>query len=307
MSSGPIYTILLVDDDPVVRRDVGRALGGRGMDVRLAADGAEALQAAREEQFDLILLDVRMPGRGSDEVLKALRAEPHTARTRVYLLCEDGDADLVAAAAREDVTGVLRKDEMGADGVATEIATFLTVEATQEPPRKLRPRRVASVPAAVDEIAKRFRPADGTEATAESVRRARARMRTRPPRPRDAVDTYRQNEQLRARPVQEARQLGNRRFVSRSSSNGRVASEPLSQPISADVSIVSRADVEQNEYDTLLNRFAGDAVKLIEQLGVPVDLVCTQCRSRLVLRLTPDEDVRAGVRGRFVCGSCGRL
>ncbi len=311
MNTAPMYAVLLIDDDPIVRRDFGRALADRGLDVRLAADGVEAEQAARDEQFDLILLDVNMPGRGGSEVLRALRAAPHTARTRVYLLAGDGDAERVADAMREGATGVMRKDEMGAEGVAVETSTVLSIEATQEPPRKARPRRVANVPAAIDEIARRFRTGDVGGATSVASRRTRPIWaRQRHARPRDAVDNYRQQEQLKTRPIGEAMALASTRFGQRPAPGTRSTRSVTGAPGGErddGVEIVSRDDVERTEYDTLLNRFAGDAVLLIEELGVPVDLVCTSCRERLVLRLRPDEDVRAGVRGYFVCGSCGQL
>ena len=302
MNTAAIYAVLLIDDDPIVRRDFGRALSERGLDVRLAADGVEAEQAAREEQFDVILLDTKMPGRGGAAVLQLLRRAPHTARTRVYLLADDGDADLVEEAMREGASGVMRKDEMGPEGVAIETATILSLEATQEPPRKTQPRRVANVPAAIDEIAKRFRTGDVTGPISAAGRRTRPIWaRQVRAKPRDAVDNYRQQEQLKTRPIGEALALASTRFGPRPATAVGGASS------SGSVEIVSRDDVEQSEYDTLLNRFAGDAAQLIEELGVPVDLVCTSCRERLVLRLRPDEGVRAGVRGHFICGSCGQL
>lgn len=304
MNTAPLYVLLLIDDDPLVRRDFGRALTDRGIEVRLAADGVEAEQAARDEQFDLVLLDVRMPGRGGPAVLRSLRDAPHTARTRVYLLADEGDAELVEEAMREGANGVFRKDEMGAEGVAVEVATVLSIESRDEPPRTSAPRGVANVPAAIDEIARRFRTGEVTGPVNVSPRRGRPIWaRQRRAKPRDAVDNYRQRDQLVTRPIDEAMALGSTRF------GPRKAKAPGSSGTmrTNSVEIVSREDVERTEYDTLLNRFAGDAVQLIEELGVPVDLICTSCRERLVLRLRPDEEVRAGVRGRFVCGSCGKL
>jgi len=302
MNTAPLYVLLLIDDDPLARRDFGRALTDRGIEVRLAADGVEAEQAARDEQFDLILLDVRMPGRGGPAVLRSLRDAPHTARTRVYLLADDGDSELVEEAMREGASGVFRKDEMGPEGVAVEVATVLSIESGHEPPRTTAPRRVANVPAAIDEIARRFRTGEVTGPIHTAGRRGRPIWaRQRRAKPRDAVDTYRQRDHLVTRPIDEAMSLGSTRFAPRKAPGTSSGMRTNS------VEIVSREDVERTEYDTLLNRFAGDAVQLIEELGVPVDLICTSCRERLVLRLRPDEEVRAGVRGRFVCGSCGKL
>ncbi|MDP6705530.1 MAG: response regulator [Alphaproteobacteria bacterium] len=53
--------ILLAEDDESVRRFVARALTLDGHDVTEAADGALALEALREDRFDLLLTDIAMP------------------------------------------------------------------------------------------------------------------------------------------------------------------------------------------------------------------------------------------------------
>ncbi len=66
--------ILVVDDDPEIRRFIEAALGDAGYTVRLAANGSEALAAVDTHHPDLILLDVRMPGVDGWQVLDALRS-----------------------------------------------------------------------------------------------------------------------------------------------------------------------------------------------------------------------------------------
>jgi CheY-like chemotaxis protein len=66
--------ILVVDDDPEIRRFIEAALGDAGYMVRLAANGSEALATVGEQRPDLILLDVRMPGVDGWQVLDALRS-----------------------------------------------------------------------------------------------------------------------------------------------------------------------------------------------------------------------------------------
>src|SRR5258708_8234117 len=55
-------TVLIVDDEPNIRRMVGALLGAEGYDVRDAADGATGLTRARESEPDVVLLDLMMPG-----------------------------------------------------------------------------------------------------------------------------------------------------------------------------------------------------------------------------------------------------
>ncbi len=69
------YRILLVEDDPTLRETVAYNLRGQGYEVLLAADGHRALETARREQPDLLLLDVMLPGIDGFEVCRVLRRE----------------------------------------------------------------------------------------------------------------------------------------------------------------------------------------------------------------------------------------
>ena len=64
---------LVIDDEPNVIRLCQRALGQEGFVVKGALRGEEGLQLLREESFDLILLDVRLPDRDGLDVLSAIR------------------------------------------------------------------------------------------------------------------------------------------------------------------------------------------------------------------------------------------
>ena len=64
MSSG---TILIVDDEPQIRRVLRTTLSVQGYEVQDARSGEEALDRLREDHFDLLLLDVNMPGMGGLE------------------------------------------------------------------------------------------------------------------------------------------------------------------------------------------------------------------------------------------------
>jgi two-component system response regulator RegA len=65
---------LVVDDDEVFRSRLCRALSNRNWEAISAADGDAAVAQAREWSPDLVLLDLRMPGRGGIEVIEELRA-----------------------------------------------------------------------------------------------------------------------------------------------------------------------------------------------------------------------------------------
>ncbi len=65
--------VLIVDDEPETLKYVGANLKARGYDVVTAADGNEALQRSEEDLFDLILLDITMPGPDGFAVCQAIR------------------------------------------------------------------------------------------------------------------------------------------------------------------------------------------------------------------------------------------
>ena len=85
--------MLVADDEPGVRRALERGLVAEGMDVAAAADGPSALRAALTGAFDVVLLDIMLPGLSGYRVLERLRAEG--VRTPVLLVSAmDGEVDL---------------------------------------------------------------------------------------------------------------------------------------------------------------------------------------------------------------------
>lgn len=66
--------ILLVDDERAIRLAVRTALTREGMQVTEAADGSEALELLKKQQFHLVILDVMMEHVGGYDVLQAMRA-----------------------------------------------------------------------------------------------------------------------------------------------------------------------------------------------------------------------------------------
>ena len=67
-------TVLVVDDDGDTRETITDLLELEGYAVRIAVDGSAALDAGRQETFDAVLMDIRMPGMDGVEALRAFRA-----------------------------------------------------------------------------------------------------------------------------------------------------------------------------------------------------------------------------------------
>src|SRR5213080_2130691 len=94
--------ILIVEDDAAVARQIASALTEAGHDPKAVHDGEAALDEVRKTPFDLIVLDIRLPGIDGFQVLQRLRKQ-HLA-SRVLLLTARGAVD-------DRVTGL----QLGAD------------------------------------------------------------------------------------------------------------------------------------------------------------------------------------------------
>jgi two-component system alkaline phosphatase synthesis response regulator PhoP len=83
--------ILLVEDEPTIRTAVRDALRSQGHDVDDTIDGAEGLRRARAGSYDLIVLDLMLPGMDGLEVCRTLRREGK--RTPIIILTAKGGED----------------------------------------------------------------------------------------------------------------------------------------------------------------------------------------------------------------------
>ena len=85
--------ILVVDDEPALLQGLAYALDREHFDVTTAADGEEALDATRESEFDLIILDLMLPKVSGVEVCRQIRAE--SAVPIIMLTAKDSEVDKV--------------------------------------------------------------------------------------------------------------------------------------------------------------------------------------------------------------------
>jgi len=83
--------ILVVEDDPKLAEAVARGLAAEGYDVTARATGEEGFYLALEQRFDLILLDLMLPGRDGLEILSALRERG--VETPVLVLTARGEVE----------------------------------------------------------------------------------------------------------------------------------------------------------------------------------------------------------------------
>jgi DNA-binding NtrC family response regulator len=99
--------ILVIDDEQNLRDSSVKLLQRKGFDARGAASGEEALKIIQTEPFDLLLLDVRMPGMDGIEVLR--RATGLVPDIQVLMLTGHGTIDTAIEAMKYGAIGFLRK------------------------------------------------------------------------------------------------------------------------------------------------------------------------------------------------------
>jgi two-component system KDP operon response regulator KdpE len=87
--------VLVVDDEPQIRRAVGINLRARGYDVDLAETGEEALDLAARRHPDVVVVDLGLPGIGGVEVIEGIRGWSQV--PIIVLSVRDTEADKVAA------------------------------------------------------------------------------------------------------------------------------------------------------------------------------------------------------------------
>ena len=134
MSSESAYSILVVDDNPVMRVLCSRVLTRDGYQVLLAEDGVEALRLLKEQPADLVLLDVMMPGLSGFDVLEAVRRLYPRSRLPVLMVT-----------AKDQSNEVVRAFKLGADDYITKPLDVPVMMARIR--AHLRPRAAVSEPA----------------------------------------------------------------------------------------------------------------------------------------------------------------
>lgn len=100
-------SLLLVDDDPVYRERLARAIAARGYDVRSAADAEEAVRLAEADSPELAVVDLRMPGASGLDLLARLKTIDAT--TQVLILTGYGSISTAMEAVRNGASNYLTK------------------------------------------------------------------------------------------------------------------------------------------------------------------------------------------------------
>jgi CheY-like chemotaxis protein len=134
--------ILLVDDDRGLRHVLSAMLSGAGHNVDVAVDGPEAVARLDQTAFDIVLLDLGLPGMSGLEVLKHARALPTP--PLVIVMTADDTSESLLEAVRRQAYRYLRKPfapnevvDMVAIATATAPAAALSIEVVSAKPEWL--------------------------------------------------------------------------------------------------------------------------------------------------------------------------
>ena len=105
-------TILFVEDDRAISEMYTRLLAKAGYQVDYASDGLEGLKRAEAKPYDLILLDIIMPGKSGIEVLHELRSNPKHNATRIVILTNLAQEKTSQEALKAQADGYLVKADI---------------------------------------------------------------------------------------------------------------------------------------------------------------------------------------------------
>jgi len=126
--------VLVVDDDPAVRKSIDRVLSSKGYAVITAENGEEAMRKLNEEKYDVVYTDIRMPGMSGLDVAEQVKARRPW--TPVVIITGYGTDAAESRAKAAGVSGFLHKplspamiedsarDALAAPAVAPEVAVL---------------------------------------------------------------------------------------------------------------------------------------------------------------------------------------
>ena len=125
-----VISVLVVEDSPPQAMKTKLALENVGCSVYWADNGTEGLTAARQQRFDLIVLDIELPDINGFEICKQLKANPNLADIPVVMLTTLDQAENVMHGLDAGAVDYIPKDAF-ADAVLTETVKQMQIEADQ--------------------------------------------------------------------------------------------------------------------------------------------------------------------------------
>jgi len=117
--------ILIIEDEHDICEVYSEVLSMAGYKVQEAADGETGMQKIRDENWDVLLLDIMLPGRDGLKILKEIRSNPELRKGLVVALTNLNSESIIKEAFDQGVDGYLIKSEITPDKVVEEVNKIL--------------------------------------------------------------------------------------------------------------------------------------------------------------------------------------
>ncbi len=116
--------VLLVDDDAFLRDMYATKFIECGHEVESASDAAEALRLIKDKQYDIVLLDMVMPGMGGLDLLKGIKQAELKRQTMLVVLSNQSETSDRSAAAELGADGYIVKAESIPSDIVKQVETL---------------------------------------------------------------------------------------------------------------------------------------------------------------------------------------
>lgn len=118
-------TILIIEDEADIRTLYAEMLRDSGFKVIEAGDGSQGIKMASEENWDLLLLDIVLPGSDGVHVLREVKGNEKTKSKPVILLTNLGVEHVIKDCFDMGADGYLIKSEITPDKIVEEVNTYI--------------------------------------------------------------------------------------------------------------------------------------------------------------------------------------
>jgi len=120
--------ILIVEDEHDIREIYAEVLASAGYKVSQASDGEEGIQKIRNEHWDILLLDIMLPGKDGLKILKEIRENPEIKKGPIIALTNLNSENIIQEVFGSGADGYLIKSEITPDKIVDEISRVSVVE-----------------------------------------------------------------------------------------------------------------------------------------------------------------------------------
>lgn len=117
-------TILIIEDEADIRQIYSEILREANYDVLEAGEGTTGLEIAQKQSWDLLLLDIMLPGQDGLHVLKELKKIPELAKKPVLLLTNLESEPIITECFALGADGYLIKSEITPDFIVAEVSNY---------------------------------------------------------------------------------------------------------------------------------------------------------------------------------------